>query len=150
MTGYVSKPFKPQELITAAEQVFASGDDPNDTGGKIVAAELDRVAVLENFMDDEELLFESIDLFLERAAARMDSLKAAVEAKDPETFMPEAHTLKGMIGIFSTGEAFESAKKLELKGREKTTDGIAEDFQDLAAKVESLLAALRDWRAEGA
>lgn len=115
-----------------------------------MAAELDRAAVLENFMDDEELLFESIDLFLERAAARMDSLKAGIEAKDPEIIMPEAHTLKGMIGIFSTGDAFESAKKIELKGREKTTDGVDDDFKTLENEVEALIAALRDWRAGGA
>jgi len=150
MNGYVSKPFKPQELIAAAEQLFASEDDPNDSGGKIVAAELDRAAVLENFMDDEELLFESIDLFLERAAARMDSLKAGIDAKDPEVIMPEAHTLKGMIGIFSTGGAFESAKKIELKGREKVTDGVDEDFKDLENEINALIAALREWRSGGA
>ena len=150
MTGYVSKPFKPQELIAAAEQLFASGDNPNDNGGIIVAAELDRAAVLENFMDDEELLFESIDLFLERAAARMDSLKAGIEARDPDVIMPEAHTLKGMIGIFSTGDAFERAKKIELKGREKITDGVDEDFQELENEMNSLLAALREWRSGGA
>jgi len=150
MTGYVSKPFKPQELIAAAEQLFASGDNPNDNGGKIVAAELDKAAILENFMDDEELLFESIDLFLERVAARMESLKAGVVAQDPDVFMPEAHTLKGMIGIFSTGGAFEAAKKIEIKGREKVTDGIAGDFQALENETEALVAALRDWRSGGA
>ncbi len=146
MTGYVSKPFKPQELIAAAEQPFASGDDSHNNGGSIVAAELDKAAILENFMDDEDLLFESIDLFLERVASRMDSLRAGVTAKDPEVFMPEAHTLKGMIGIFSTGDAFESAKKLELKGRDKVTDGIDEDLADMDIKLNALIAALREWR----
>ena len=148
MTGYVSKPFKPQELIAAAEQELAPADQADNNGGDIVAAELDRSAILENFMDDEELLFESIDLFLERVASRMDTLKAGVEAKDPDVYMPEAHTLKGMIGIFSTEEAFESAKKLELKGRDKVTAGIDEDYQDLEAKLGELVAALREWRAE--
>ncbi|MDR1043509.1 MAG: response regulator [Candidatus Adiutrix sp.] len=148
MQGYVSKPFKPHELIAAAEQVFAPVENNVSNGGNIVAAELDRTAILENFMDDEELLFESIDLFLERVAARMESLKAGVGARDPEVFMPEAHTLKGMIGIFSTGEAFEAAKKLELKGREKNTDQIAEDFAQLESALSALVTALRQWRGE--
>lgn len=114
-----------------------------------MTAELNRAGILENFMDDEELLFESIDLFLERVAARMESLAAGVQAKNPDVFMPEAHTLKGMVGIFSTGEAFEAAKKLELKGREKLCDGIDEDFADLSGKLDSLVAALKDWRSEG-
>ena len=146
MTGYVSKPFKPEELIKAAEQSLRPADNFDNNGGKTVAAQLDRAAILENFMDDEELLFESIDLFLERIAARMDSLKEGVEAADPERFMPEAHTIKGMIGIFSTGEAFESAKKLELKGRDKLTEGIAQDFKTLEDDLGTLVSALRDWR----
>ena len=148
MTGYVSKPFKPQELIAAAEQ--SSSRPPttqNDNGGNIVAAELDRAAILENFMDDEELLFESIDLFLERISERMDNLKKTVEAKDPDLFMPEAHTIKGMIGIFSTKEAFESAKKLEMKGRGKDINGIEADFKTLEDDLAALLTALRAWRA---
>lgn len=114
-----------------------------------MAAEINREAILENFMDDEELLFESIDLFLERIAVRMESLTRAVAAKDPETFMPEAHTIKGMVGIFSTGAAFEAAKKLEMKGREKATEGIDEDLADLTAQSEALANALKQWRTEG-
>jgi HPt (histidine-containing phosphotransfer) domain-containing protein len=113
-----------------------------------VALELDRAAILENLMDDKELLFESIDMFLERIIIRMAGLKKAVADRNPETFMPEAHTVKGMIGIFSTGGAFEMAKQLELKGREKTTDGIDEDFQVLESEVERLVAALTAWRSE--
>ncbi|GHV56645.1 hypothetical protein FACS189460_1780 [Deltaproteobacteria bacterium] len=147
MTGYISKPFKPQELIAAVEQQFERRDKPSDNGGAIVAVELNRAAILENFMDDEELLFESIDLFLERVASRMEELRKTVAAKNPEAYMPEAHTLKGMIGIFSTAGAFECAKKLELKGREKVTDGIDEDLKALEGEVEALVAALRAWRA---
>ncbi|UQZ88758.1 hypothetical protein C4J81_05885 [Deltaproteobacteria bacterium Smac51] len=148
MSGYVSKPFKPQELIRAAEQTSARSNNMNNHGGNIVAAELNRGAILENFMDDEELLFESIDLFLERIAARMSVLKGGVEAKDPDVFMPEAHTIKGMVGIFSTDEAFEAAKTLEVKGREKVTDGIEEDMADLETKLDALVTALRQWRSE--
>lgn len=146
MSGYVSKPFKPQELIAAAEQSPEPVDNYDNNGGKNVAAQIDRAAILENFMDDEELLFESIDLFLERIAARMATLKEGVEAANPDLFMPEAHTIKGMIGIFSTEAAFESAKKLELKGRDKITEGIDQDFKTLEDDLSSLIAALRDWR----
>jgi len=113
-----------------------------------VALELNRAGILENFMDDEELLFESIDLFLERVSARLAELKKAVEGKNPDVFMPEAHTIKGMIGIFSTAGAFEAAKKLEMKGREKVTAGIDEDFRALENELELLVSALRAWRTE--
>ena len=112
-----------------------------------MATELDKASILENFMDDEELLFESIDLFLERVDVRMGTLQAAVAGKDVEVSMAEAHTIKGMIGIFDTGESFKSAKCLELKGREKNTEGVDADFADLRAKLDSLLNALIEWRA---
>jgi len=113
-----------------------------------VALELNRTAVLENFMDDEELLFESIDLFLERVSARMITLKAAVADKNLEDIMAEAHTIKGMVGIFSFGGAFEKAKDLELKGRNKILDGLDADFKALEGELELLVAALSAWRAE--
>jgi len=111
-----------------------------------VALELNRAAILENFMDDEELLFESIDLFLDRISARMADLKKAVEVKNPDVFMPEAHTIKGMIGIFSTAGAYEAAKTMEMKGREKVTAGIDEDFQALEKELGLLVSALEAWR----
>ena len=148
MTAYISKPFKPHELIAVAEDYFKSktDDSSENNGGKIVAAELDRSAILENFMDDEELLFESIDLFLERVDARMNSLRESVAAKNPDVIMPEAHTIKGMIGIFSTGAAFEASKKIEMKGREKQIDGVEEDLAELEKELEALVNALRAWR----
>lgn len=111
-----------------------------------MAVQLDRAAIMENFMDDEELLFESIDLFLEQIIMRMANLKESVEAAAPDRFMPEAHTIKGMIGIFSTKEAFEDAKKLELKGRDKITDGIDQDYKMLENSLNALIGALNDWR----
>ena len=149
MSGFVPKPFKPQDLIAAVEQQFARSDQNIDDGGRNAAMELNRTSILDNFMDDEELLFESIDLFLERIPPRMAELKKAVAEKNPDAFMPEAHTLKGMIGIFSVDGAFEAAKTLETKGREKVTDGIDEDIRLLENEVEILVEALRLWRSEG-
>jgi len=149
MSGFLSKPFKPQDLIAVVEQQFAGSDQNFDDGGGNAAMELNRASILDNFMDDEELLFESIDLFLERIPPRMAVLKKAVAEKNPDVFMPEAHTLKGMIGIFSVDGAFEAAKTLELKGQKNVTDGIDEDMRLLESEVELLVGALRLWRSEG-
>lgn len=111
-----------------------------------MASELDRSAILKNFMDDEELLFESIDLFLKTIQARMNSLRKSVALKNPDIFMPEAHTIKGMIGIFSTGAAFEAAKKIEIKGRAKQVDSLEENMPELEKELEALVLSLRAWR----
>lgn len=114
-----------------------------------MAFELDRAAIMDQFMDDEELLFESMDLFFDNITQRMADLNKAVADKDPEAFMPIAHTIKGMVGYFSTAGAYESAKKLELKGREKTTDGVDEDLAALTKDMDELVAAMKEWRSEG-
>jgi HPt (histidine-containing phosphotransfer) domain-containing protein len=110
---------------------------------------IDRETLLENFMDDEELLFESIDTFLTSAAARSVSLDAAVAAADAEKVMHEGHTLKGMVGIFSTGEAFEAAKKLEFMGRNNDLNGSVEALADFKAKLNELCVYLEAWKNEG-
>lgn len=111
-----------------------------------MASELDRSAILKNFLDDEELLFESIDLFLKSIEERMGSLRKSVAFKNPGMFMPEAHAIKGMIGIFSTGTAFEAAKKIEIKGQGKQVEGLERDVAELEKELEALILSLRAWR----
>jgi HPt (histidine-containing phosphotransfer) domain-containing protein len=113
-----------------------------------VALEINREELLENFMGDEELLFESIDLFLERAASRYVSLDAAVKSGDPQKVMEEGHTIKGMVGIFSTGEPFEAAKKLEFMGRNKDLAGVDEALADFKGKLDELTTYLSAWKDE--
>jgi HPt (histidine-containing phosphotransfer) domain-containing protein len=114
-----------------------------------VALDIDREQLLENFMGDEELLFESIELFLERVPSRCDTLVEAVKAKDAQKVMEEGHTIKGMVGYFSTGEPFEAAKKLEFMGRNSQLDGVDEALADFQAKLGELTDYLTAWMNEG-
>jgi HPt (histidine-containing phosphotransfer) domain-containing protein len=100
-------------------------------------------------MGDEELLFESIDLFLSSAATRYASLVEAVAAKDAQKVMEEGHTIKGMVGYFSKEEPFEAAKKLEFMGRSKELAGVEEALADFKTKLDELSAYLIAWRDEG-
>jgi HPt (histidine-containing phosphotransfer) domain-containing protein len=100
-------------------------------------------------MDDEELLFESIDTFLTSAAARCSSLEGAVKARDAQKVMEEGHTIKGMVGYFTTGEPYEASKKLEFMGRNNDLAGVDEALADLKAKLDELVSYLTAWRNEG-
>lgn len=113
-----------------------------------MVVELNKEDLLANFMDDKELLFESIDLFLERADERYQRLDAAVAARDEVKVMEEGHTLKGMVAIFTQASPYESAKVLEFMGRNKKLDGVDEALADFKAKLEELKDALKAWRAE--
>jgi HPt (histidine-containing phosphotransfer) domain-containing protein len=99
-------------------------------------------------MDDEELIFESIDLFMESSSTRLEALKEAVKEKNAEKIMAEAHALKGVVGIFSPGDVFESAKVLEFMGRNKSLEGVDEALVDFEGKLTELRTILQQWRNE--
>jgi HPt (histidine-containing phosphotransfer) domain-containing protein len=101
--------------------------------------------VLETFMDDEELLVDSINTFLENVQTRLANLKQAVANRTVDVVMAEAHTIKGMMGYFSMGPPYEAAKKLEFMGREKNLDGVDEALADLETNLTQLNAVLREW-----
>ena len=114
-----------------------------------MAVTVDRDSIYENFMNDEELIFESIDIFMDSSATRMEALRAAVKERSAEKVMAEAHALKGVVGIFSPGEVFESAKTLEFMGRNKDLNGVDEALVDFEGKLDELRALLQQWRDEG-
>ena len=49
--------------------------------------EVNKQAIRENFMDDDELIFESIDLFLDSSSQMLQSLKQAVAARNADQIM---------------------------------------------------------------
>ncbi|MDR2455225.1 MAG: Hpt domain-containing protein [Deltaproteobacteria bacterium] len=110
---------------------------------------VDRESIYENFMNDEELITESIDIFMESSAARLEALRAAVKERDADKVMAEAHALKGVVGLFSPGDIFESAKTLEFMGRNKDLTGVDEAFADFEGKLGELKALLQQWLEEG-
>ncbi|MDR1546516.1 MAG: Hpt domain-containing protein [Deltaproteobacteria bacterium] len=114
-----------------------------------MTVEIDKASICENFMDDEELIFESIDLFLESATARLKTLVEAVKERNDDKVMVEAHTLKGMVGIFSPGDVFDSAKKLESMGRNHDLTGVDEALIDFEDKLQTLMSILKEWREAG-
>ena len=118
-------------------------------GGDQVAVTVDKDSIYENFMNDDELIFESIDIFIDSSATRLEELRAGVKARDADKVMAEAHALKGVVGIFSPGEIFESAKALEFMGRNKDLTGVDEALADFEGKLAELTAILKAWRDEG-
>jgi HPt (histidine-containing phosphotransfer) domain-containing protein len=110
-----------------------------------VTVQLNKEDLLANFMDDEELLFESIDLFLERADERYKLLNDAVKERNDQRVMEEGHTLKGMVAIFTQESPYEAAKKLEFMGREKNLDGVDEALADLEGNLGKLSEVMAGW-----
>jgi HPt (histidine-containing phosphotransfer) domain-containing protein len=113
-----------------------------------MAVFVDKDSIRENFMDDNELIFESIDLFMESASTRFEALKEAVAAKDAYKIMSEAHALKGVVGIFSPGDVMEAAKNLEFMGRNHDLTGVDEALAKFDGLLLELTGILQEWKEE--
>lgn len=72
-----------------------------------------RHSLIETFDGDEKFVDELVATFLIRTPALVDEIRSALEAGDAGAASRSAHSLKGMIGYFETGEAEAAARRLE-------------------------------------
>ena len=89
-----------------------------------------------------------------RAAARptafmvrpenMKAISEAANAHNGEALRLAAHTLKGLIGHFVVGPAYEAAHRLEIQGANDDLNGVSEAFTALEKEIERLRPALTE------
>jgi two-component system sensor histidine kinase/response regulator len=144
MDAYVSKPLRPDELFTTIEQFHATN---GQRGGSSVTVPgpppaVDRAALLAAFGGQATLLAEAAGVFLTDAPLMLERLRAAARAGDRSEIAAAAHAIKGAAGLFSQGDAFDSARRLEVTagtGGQPSIDGqCAQVERAMAALVEEL------------
>jgi CheY-like chemotaxis protein len=122
MDDYLSKPFRPGELVTALRACRPGG-------GPAPGAELLDPAALANLVDmahgDESFVGELVGLFLRDAPDLVRALRAALDAGDAPTFQRSAHTLKATSAVVGAHELSARSRELELRGAEGRLDGCA-------------------------
>ena len=87
--------------------------------------------------NDEQLLIEMVQLFLEEAPEFLARTEAAVRSADPEQLRTSAHKLRGLVSSFSTSAA-KAAEVLEQLGIERRTDEANEHYQVLHQAIQEL------------
>ena len=166
MDGYVSKPLRPDDLVAAIEALFTDAADstppaahdsddrlaspkPQTGGGESAqppACSVDADALLADFGRNRRLLAEVIDVFLADSPSRLAMLRAAIDTRKVEAVESSAHALKGSIGLFTTGAAYEAARHLERDARAgnlSAFDGVFRDIEREVSLLRTELAALR-------
>jgi CheY-like chemotaxis protein len=166
MDAYVSKPLRPDDLLATIDGLFAPGSGDgrmaaggDNTGGAYtggdspaerVRREVDGPALLADFGHNPTLLAEVIRMFLSDAPGQMAALRVATESADPGSIAAAAHALKGSVGLFSKGAAYEAARTLEqmagagaLTGIEAYYTRIRDELSRVCADLETLLMTLR-------
>ncbi len=93
---------------------------------------IDSAALLADFGGNSALMADVIRVFLSDAPAQAETLSAAVAAGDAEAIAAAAHALKGSVGLFSKGAAYEAARTLEHAAR-------AGELADVSARYTRIL-----------
>jgi two-component system sensor histidine kinase/response regulator len=144
MDAYVSKPLRPADLLATIDDLFPPS--PNHSAGEprrdAAALPPDEAALLENFGNNRELLTEVITVFLADTPGRIEALGAAAAAGDAMALAATAHALKGSVGLFSTGAAYEAARALEVAARAGVIKDGRRRAADLAREVSRTMADL--------
>ncbi len=105
-------------------------------------AGLDLAAALARVDGDKELLKEIAEIFLEEYPGTVSEIRNAIAAKDPEALQRAAHSLKGSIGNFGSGGAYEAALRLEQMGRQGELDQSEQALKELENTLEILTSQL--------
>jgi CheY-like chemotaxis protein/HPt (histidine-containing phosphotransfer) domain-containing protein len=161
MDAYVSKPFRPQELFRAVEQIepqrVASAIETAEDAEQSVIAPMSRAALLESATneprafdrvealkrvgDSEDILRELVELFRVECPKQMAEIQDKKAADDLPGLARAAHTLKGSVGIFAAQAAYDAALRIETMGRNGDASKFDEAWADLEREIERLSSA---------
>ncbi len=139
MDSYVQKPIRKDELFGQMAMVLGiSGQAESEKEPEPEAsAQADFTKALGRMDDDLELFVELGQNYLDTHADYLHKIEQAIRETDFQKLTHHAHTLKGMLGIFSADQAFETARTLEFMGRnsdlEKAGKYLAE-LKDLVSR----------------
>jgi signal transduction histidine kinase/CheY-like chemotaxis protein len=137
MDDYLSKPLQAEELYAAvARQAPPAGRarPAPAPGGNV----LDEGAALARVGGDHDLLAELAETFLEDCPRMLAELESAVARRDAPEVQRCAHGLKGAVGVFARGPAFEAAERLEAAGRTSDVRGLDEEHDTLRRELQRL------------
>jgi two-component system sensor histidine kinase/response regulator len=143
MDAYVSKPLRPDELFSAIDAVVTREPAMTPTSTPAAGGSVDRDALLTGFGGRMDLLKDVVTVFLEDAPAILERLEKALQNNNAADVAAAAHALKGSVGLFSLGEAFECARRLEQLGRSGDLTGGEALQAKLAASVTRVTTELR-------
>jgi PAS domain S-box-containing protein len=147
MDGYISKPLRPDELFSTIDLMAPSGGaGPTQGGGLSTAGRVDLTTLLANFGGRAAVVKGVIDVFLEDAPNMLARLKQATAAKDAGELASAAHAIKGSVGLFLQGYAYESARRLEQHGKAGDLSELDAAYADVEGGVSRLMVELRGIR----
>jgi len=146
MNDYIAKPVNPHELIRVIEKWFLKTNSPN--AAESFPAEqkenevFDKKGLFERLMEDEDLIKEIIEDFLEKVPGQIAALSEASENKDADLIRRQAHTLKGASVNIGASGLQETAYQVELAAKAGSLDKASDFIPELHGQLKALKEAL--------
>lgn len=106
----------------------------------MVDLQWDRGFALEQSGDDEELLAELLELFVDSGASDLEKIKQGMSAQDAEAVGDAAHSIKGAAASLGMEGIRAAAYEVEKAGRAEDLDAAVK----LVAGLESVMAQIKD------
>ncbi len=104
------------------------------------------LAELHEIMDnDEELIKECFQDFLEDCGNMLSLIKEAIDKKDYEEIEKSAHALKGSLIYLAAGKAAETAYQIELSGRGGEAARALQLFDSLSDDCDKIKVYMRNY-----
>jgi HPt (histidine-containing phosphotransfer) domain-containing protein len=119
----------------------------NADEGVPVADPIDRsrLELLQGSGAGGDLVVELIELFVADVPPRMQLIRDAVSAGDPEALMRTAHSLKGSAATLGADGMAELCRRIEEIGRAGAVTPAAELLDTLGDEFERVKSAFGDW-----
>jgi len=155
MDDYIAKPIQPAQLYEVVERMaptragasdFAVPAPPPSTSPRPATDEqeplFNREETLKRVGGSMELLREITELLRSNCPNMLDAVRRAIEEANAEQLERAAHTLKGSVANFGAGPVYQTARALEMMGREGNLSPAHEMFETLKKQLEQLISQL--------
>jgi CheY-like chemotaxis protein len=156
MDDYLSKPIHRQELLAVLARLDANRlmglpgrrAEQKNTGEVAAGQVVNKAELLSSLDGDAQLLGELIEVFLADSGSLLQQVSDAVASQDAAALERAAHKLSGMVSIFGSRPATQSAQALETMGRNRDLPHAGEVLAQLKDQMEALKEALSGLRQE--
>jgi two-component system sensor histidine kinase/response regulator len=99
-------------------------------------------SIIQKIYDDEEILKDTVSIFLEEAPKTIKPLAEAIAAGDPNNVKTYAHKLKGLARHVAAGKLTDLLSDLETKGRNAKLKGSKKLFAEIQKELDELISFL--------
>jgi len=149
MDDYVSKPVDPRALMQAIEkQASQSGleaeSEPESPRLPQQNEVFDKVVIMRRLGDNEDLLRQIINVFLESLPDQLEELKQGVGSEDAAVIRQKAHRIKGASASIGAEAVRETAAALEEAGKKGELKATLPLLEELQQEIENLRSVLSE------